>query len=260
MSTIKKYVDAQLNDVTAKVYDILSGMDSQVNSLLVAGASEGGKARLTSSKAAVASAIIVLEEAIIRAGGDRSKIEFVKEFKVKSGYNNIDYLEKIDPVVANHIIDNLEDYDMEINVDLAVMYNGVLLACVEVKTYCEMSMFKRLSFEFKTVKEIYPMTSFIVFQLENALGGDYAEDRTVYFGSPAVHAVNAKNNIIPKITTLIGRNRKSTEEVRHVGYKHIDSIRIERIVDDYAVLFSKQMSKKHVDFAFTPVKKNLTKI
>ena len=63
-----------------------------------------------------------------------------------------------------------------IGTDLNIYVDERLVVVAEIKTYCDISMFKRAYSEFESIVAISPACpTFVLFQCENALGGDMHE-------------------------------------------------------------------------------------
>jgi len=62
-------------------------------------------------------------------------------------------------------------------VDVVVSYNDKEIIYAECKSYTEISMFKRFSMESLGLQSKNKDAKICIFQLENALGGDYSEDQ-----------------------------------------------------------------------------------
>lgn len=178
-----------------------------------------------------------------------SKLKFEERKKVSIPFSNSDYFNIVSETVGNKIIDNLEEYSITIEIDLAVSYAGTLILATELKAFTDLTMFRRLAFDFHTLKRVYPTVKYVLIQLENSLGGDYAQDVPEHLGSPGVHSVLAEVNLPMTIITLLNGNRSSQRAIHVPGnFKSLNKIKFRNAVNTISALLATQTKRKHINF------------
>jgi len=112
------------------------------------------------------------------------------------------------------IIKNLKNYYYPLRIDWTVSIakpdiDGFQpIIGVECKAYTENAMLKRVLVDCSLFKSIYPNMSYVLFQLESQLGGDFSELKPVTFGSPSTHTIFSYFNIDLNVITLLKGERK----------------------------------------------------
>ena len=87
-----------------------------------------------------------------------------------------------------------------ISQDKHVFIDKEFVLSIECKSYTEVAMYKRILFDSYLLKSKYPDLSFVIIQLENWLGGDYASKISDFKGSPSVRVLNS---FFPDLKILI---------------------------------------------------------
>ncbi len=210
---------------------------------------KGGAIRGKKGPLVVDITIEMLKVAAVKAGLDLSRLTFERESKILLPFDDVDYLTRIDEDVANHIMDNIDDYDTKISVDVGVFYDKQFIMAIEAKAYAEITMFKRFILEGSKVRnKAYPMAKFVVVQLENGLGGDYSKNKKKFLGSPQVHGLTADTNIAIDVCTLLDDTRSSTKPIHNEKwFKPMSPIKFANTVDFFKRTLTEQVNKKHIN-------------
>jgi len=161
-----------------------------------------GKGRLVES---IAKHIVIL--ACEKLGLDPNMLEITKK-SVKIPIKK-DYIDRIkNEKVKEYIKQHIKEYYYPLTVDWMVFVADVPIMAIECKAYTENAMLKRILVDFTLLKGIYPNISFVLFQLESQLGGDYSELKEVPLGSPSTHTLLSYFDIDLNIITLLKGERK----------------------------------------------------
>ena len=196
---------------------------------------EGGKDR--SSKGKLTERIL---EAIVylswhENGGDLNRIDIGRRLlKVPI---DTDYVKNLTPKsIRNHVEQDIEGYFYKLELDKAVQIDEQLVLAIECKSYTENTMLKRTLKDFELAYIANPKLLFCLFQLENALGGDYGDpNKPEYLGSKSTHTLLSHS---PKITleiiTLLDGNRNSKRAI-HIPehFKHLPVENVEVCVNRF---------------------------
>lgn len=121
---------------------------------------------------------------------------------------NADYVRTLTPEsTKTHVKENIAGYIYRVELDRAVLIDERLVLGIECKSYTENAMLKRVLKDFELTLQRHPEMLFCVFQLENALGGDYGEPcKMDYLGSESTHTLLSHSPVrLEIITLLIGR-------------------------------------------------------
>lgn len=124
-------------------------------------------------------------------------------------------------------------------VDVAVDMNGHPLFKIECKSYTEMNMFKRTISRFANVYKEFSNSHYILFQLENALGGDYDENNlhNEMIGCSKVNECLEEVNFDIHIFTLMNGKRNSLKCFYDDKYlKTIDHDKLVRTINEFKKL------------------------
>lgn len=152
----------------------------------------------------------ILKMVCYNLGIEESRVSFDKN-PVHLGIENDYYVfNQIDNIhVAEHILDNLDDYICSLETDVHLNIDKKFIINVECKTYTESAMLKRILCDSMLVKSVYPNVSCALVQLENALGGDYGKNTYPTFGSRIAHVIMSRLGVKLDILTLMLGNRRA---------------------------------------------------
>lgn len=120
-----------------------------------------------------------------------------------------------------------------ISSDKRIYIDGTLIAVIEVKSYTEMAMLKRILVDCLLVKEEHPGISTYLFQLENALGGDYGDLKKKSKGSLRANELMDKSyfkDIDLEVVTFLEGRRDSNVPFEE-GEKRISRKQIKKAFD-----------------------------
>ncbi len=123
--------------------------------------------------------------------------------------------------------------EIYISSDKRIYIDGILIAVIEVKSYTEMAMLKRILVDCLLVKEEHPSISTYLFQLENALGGDYGDLKKNPKGSLTANELMDKpyfKDVDLDIVTFFEGRRNSNVPFEE-GEKRISRKQIEKAFD-----------------------------
>jgi len=130
-----------------------------------------------------------------------------------------DYLAKIkNPDVSDYIKKNISKYYYSLKTDIHVSINGKFALAIECKAYAENAMLKRILVDFTLLKQVYPDLSFVLFQLESQLGGDYSKTGKIHYGSAPTHTLLSYFDIDLHIITLLEGERKVDRPIHKNDY------------------------------------------
>ena len=79
-------------------------------------------------------------------------------------------------------------------------------------------MLKRILVDFTLLKQVFPRISFVLFQLESQLGGDYSTAIPI-FGSPSTHTLLSYFDIDLHIITLLEGERQVDKPIHKMEYR-----------------------------------------
>ena len=202
--------------MNAKTFELLTNQYLSGNLANMSVMNDGGEIRESKGKMTVVIATNIIKYACDVSGKDRSKLEILKD-KV--------------------VISALE----ETEVDIVVQYDGEVIAMVESKSYADFTMFKRYAVEVLGLEDTYPKAKFSLFQLENALGGDYDSDLTLenLKGSSKVNKLLNMLGLKIDVLTMMNGKRQSQKAIHKEGYdKPIGGAKLERAVKYFVDIFS----------------------
>jgi len=125
-----------------------------------------------------------------------------------------EYLERIkNQEIRDYIKNNIGNYCYFLKTDVHVYANGRFAMAIECKAYAENAMLKRILVDFTLLKQIYPDLSFVLFQLESQLGGDYSKIAKIHYGSCSTHTLLSYFDIDLHIITLLEGERKVDQPI-----------------------------------------------
>jgi len=79
-------------------------------------------------------------------------------------------------------------------------------------------MLKRILVDFTLFKQVFPDLTFVLFQLESQLGGDYSTSNYIKYGSPSTHTLLSYFDIDLNIITLLEGERKVDRPIHKLEY------------------------------------------
>jgi hypothetical protein len=77
---------------------------------------------------------------------------------------------------------------------------------------------ERILVDFTLLKQVYPELTFVLFQLESQLGGDYSSSNYIKYGSPSTHTLLSYFDIDLNIITLLQGERKVDRPIHKPEY------------------------------------------
>lgn len=130
-----------------------------------------------------------------------------------------EYLEKVrSPEVKKFIKTHIKDFYYPLRTDVHVHIDGKFKMAMECKAYTENAMLKRILVDFTLFKQVFSDLSFVLFQLESQLGGDYSSSNHLKYGSPSTHTLLSYFDIDLNIITLLEGERKVDKPIHKPGY------------------------------------------
>lgn len=125
-----------------------------------------------------------------------------------------EYLDGLPSDLARVIKRDIDDYTYGAGVDLHVRVDGDLVMALECKAYTENAMFKRVLWDFKLLRGLYPDVECFLLQLESMLGGDYSSVVANPLGSFSSHTIMSYFPEVPlRIVTLLDDERRVGEPI-----------------------------------------------
>jgi hypothetical protein len=159
----------------------------------------------------------LIEIAWKELGRDSSRLSLEKE-TVKIPIKR-EYLKRVkSPEVKKFIKKHINDFYYPLKTDIHVHIDGEFKLAMECKSYTENAMLKRILVDFTLLKQVYPDLSFVLFQLESQLGGDYSASNLIKFGSPSTHTLLSYFDIDLNIITLLEGERKVDKPIHKPEY------------------------------------------
>jgi hypothetical protein len=202
--------------MNAKTFELLTNEFLSANLANMSVMTDGGEIRESKGKMTVTIATNIIKYACNVSGKDSSKLDI-----------------STDEV----IITALE----ETEVDIVVRYDGEVIAMVESKSYADFTMFKRYAVEVLGLEDTYPKAKFSLFQLENALGGDYDSDLALenLKGSSKVNKLLNMLGLKIDVLTMMNGKRQSQKAIHKENCdKPIDEAKLQRAVKYFVDIFS----------------------
>ncbi len=166
---------------------------------------------------------------------DMSRVKIERKFKVGTGITDPNYIGALPPEVAEYVAANIADMVVDLEVDMVLLIDGKLVLGVECKSFTEKTMFGRAVKDAAILYKYHPNRRYIILQLENALGGDYAHNKEVYLGSAPAHvAMSDHPELEIEICTLLDGRRTSTRPIHEERYyKEISTYKLNRTLDKF---------------------------
>lgn len=142
---------------------------------------------------------------------------------------NADYVRNLTPQATKaHVEENIEGCIYRVELDRAVLIDERLVLGIECKSYTENAMLKRALKDFELTLQRHPEMLFCLFQLENALGGDYGEPSKMdYLGSESTHTLLSHSPVRLEIITLLNENRTTQREIHRPA--HFKALPLENV-------------------------------
>ncbi len=201
---------------------------------------QGGKDR--SSKGALTENIL---EAIVHLAwhkiGGKTHCLYIAKRRVNVPID-ADYVRNLTPEsTRNHVKQDVEGYFYRIELDKGVEIDNNLVLAIECKSYTENAMLKRVLKDFELASIADPKLIFCLFQLENALGGDYGDpNKPEYLGSKSTHTLLSHSPKVKlEIITLLDGNRNSKREIHDPDhFKELPIENVETCVSKFRVLLA----------------------
>ena len=191
--------------------DYKSIVDLYTESIHLMSGLEGGQTR--GKKGAFVENII---EAIVRLswdelGGVANRLNIEKQTEpiaIEENYvKNLKY-----EYLRHHIRLNKNKYIYKVEFDRAVEIDNNLVLAIECKAFTDNTMLRRTLRDFELASIANPKLLFCLFQLENALGGDYGDpNKSEYLGSESTHTLMSHSPTVSlEIITLLDSNHHPT--------------------------------------------------
>jgi len=203
-------MEEELNSIIKAYDDLIRGIENKAKvstDRAYGGIIRGGKGKLVES---IAKEIIKISWKGL--GGNLEDLSFVNK-KIKIPINK-EYVEKIkNEEVKQYIKENINEFYYLLKTDIHVFIKDEFKIAVECKAYTENAMLKRILVDFTLLKSLYPNLSFVLFQLESQLGGDYSSDKEIKFGSPSTHTLLSYFDVEINIITLLKGERKVDQPI-----------------------------------------------
>ena len=177
----------------------------------------------------------IMKSACMELGISKDRVKIERKFKIETNITDPNYIGNLDDEVAKYVADNIADFVSYLEVDRVLLIDGLLVLGVECKSFTEKTMFTRAVHDAGLLYKYHPNRKYIVLQLENALGGDYAEDKDVYLGSPAAHiAMSDYPHLDIEICTLLNGSRCSNKPIHKRKYfKDMSVYKLNRTLDKF---------------------------
>jgi len=130
-----------------------------------------------------------------------------------------EYVERVkSPEVKKFIKEHINDFYYPLKTDVHVHVDGKFKIAIECKAYTENAMLKRILVDFTLFKQVYPDLTFVLFQLESQLGGDYSSPNHIKYGSPSTHTLLSYFDIDLNIITLLEGEREVDKPIHKPEY------------------------------------------
>ena len=134
---------------------------------------------------------------------------------------NENYVKNLMPEsTRNYIVQNVDKYIFRLELDKVVEIDNQSVLAIECKSFTENTMLRRTLRDFELALKLDPKLLFCIFQLENALGGDYGDaSKLVQLGSESTHTLLSHTpEVHLEIITLLDGDRKSNREIHKRQY------------------------------------------
>lgn len=175
-------------------------------------------------------------------GGKSARISFIKETKkLKIEKKYIDKIEN--KIIKDHISENINDYHFVIKTDVHCSIDNEFILGVECKAYTENAMLKRIMVDFTFMKKLWPNLNCFLLQLENFMGGDYADlQKTIIYGSKPTHTILSQFDVDLKIITLLEGDRHVERPIhKKEFFKELEVKNLRIAVDEFKKVLKKYL-------------------
>ncbi len=177
----------------------------------------------------------IMRSACLELGISEDRVRVERKFKIETTITDPNYIGGLSEEVAIHVAENIAEFVSYLEVDAALLIDGMFVLGTECKSFTEKTMFTRAVHDAGLLYKYHPNRKYIVLQLENALGGDYAEDKEVFLGSPAAHiAMSDYPHLDIEVCTLLDGARCSSRPIHESGYyKNISVYKLNRTLNKF---------------------------
>lgn len=127
------------------------------------------------------------------------------------GFNDIVIDSKKEKIAYN------EDSFYNFSIDIQVKYNNILLLPIECKTYCDISMFKRVLYDANIARDFQNVKKSFLLQLEDSMNNKGVGSNIIYSKSTQFLYDYERNNIC-QILTLLDGQRNSHRPINKIEY------------------------------------------
>ena len=134
---------------------------------------------------------------------------------------NENYVKNLIPEsTRNYVEQNVDEYIFRLELDRVVEIENRLVLAIECKAFTENTMLRRTLRDFELALIANPGLRFCLFQLENALGGDYGDpNKSEYLGSRSTHTLMSHSPTIGlEIITLLDSGYVRAGRIHHPEY------------------------------------------
>jgi hypothetical protein len=227
---MKFELEKEIEGIIKAYEDVVTGIEKKAlnNNLgrAYGGIIRAGKGQLVES---IAKQVVILAGEKLGLSSDVLKIT---KKKLKIPIKN-EYIKKIkDEYLKKHIEEHFKEYFYPLEIDWIVSIKNKPIMAIECKAYTENAMLKRILVDFTLLKNVYPNMSFVLFQLESQLGGDYSELKDNPLGSPSTHTLLSYFDIPLVIITLLKGERKVEKPIhKKEFFKPLTKESIERAIE-----------------------------
>jgi hypothetical protein len=230
-------MDEKLNSIIEAYNDVIKGIEKEAK--LSTDRAYGGIIRAGKGKLVESIAKELIKISWEELGRSLKDLHFVNN-KIKIPINK-EYIEKIkNEEVKQYIKENINEFYYLLKTDVHVFIKEEFKIAVECKAYTENAMLKKILVDFTLLKSLYPNLSFVLFQLESQLGGDYSSDKKIKFGSPSTHTLLSYFDVEINIITLLKGERKVDQPIhKEKFYKPLEKDALEESIKIFKNLLVK---------------------
>jgi hypothetical protein len=230
-------MDEKLNSIIEAYNDVIKGIEKEAK--LSTDRAYGGIIRAGKGKLVESIAKELIKISWEELGRSLKDLHFVNN-KIKIPINK-EYIEKIkNEEVKQYIKENINEFYYLLKTDIHVFIKEEFKIAVECKAYTENAMLKKILVDFTLLKSLYPNLSFVLFQLESQLGGDYSSDKKIKFGSPSTHTLLSYFDVEINIITLLKGERKVDQPIhKKKFYKPLEKDALEESIKIFKNLLVK---------------------
>jgi len=230
-------MDEKLNSIIEAYNDVIKGIEKEAK--LSTDRAYGGIIRAGKGKLVESIAKELIKISWEELGRSLKDLHFGNN-KIKIPINK-EYIEKIkNEEVKQYIKENINEFYYLLKTDIHVFIKEEFKIAVECKAYTENAMLKKILVDFTLLKSLYPNLSFVLFQLESQLGGDYSSDKKIKFGSPSTHTLLSYFDVEINIITLLKGERKVDQPIhKEKFYKPLEKDALEESIKIFKNLLVK---------------------